>query len=219
MDNIDMPIMSSYFDESIFVDGWVFKNARNAYPISVFNKADSFILKNVHNIPVTETCQVGDNAYSINPINPCARINIYSLDNRHSSTYNIYPRTLITVIHDSAIIDLPIRKIDLILLCDERCVYEVNPDLSPLESAIMLKFYSLQIANNDRYSNLKNCLNITSTLYHKVMFWFDNDKYPWFSFDRSNLSIRNFNGEHIYKNVIINDPSSVQLPFYENALI
>lgn len=219
MENIDIPIMSSYFDESVFIDGWVFKNARNAYPISVFNRADSFILKTVHNISVIETCQIGDNAYSLNPINPCARVNIYSLDNRHSSTHNVYPRTLITVIHDSAIINLPIRKIDLVSLIDETCVYDANPDLSSLESAIMLKFYSLQIANSDdAYPNLNNRLYITATLYHKVMFWFESDKHPWFYFDRSNISIRNVNGEYIYKNSIINDPSSVYLPFYENAL-
>lgn len=216
---MNIPVMSSYFDESVFIDAWVFKNSRIANPISVFNKADSFIMKTVHKLPVIETCQLGDSNYSLNPVNPCARVNIYSLDNRHSSTHNVYSRTLFTVIHDSSIINLPTRGIDFEpLMPDKPRIYDANPELSSLESAIMLKFYSLQIANIDGYDSYKKSLNITSSLYHKVSYWFENDKHPWFVFNRSNVSIRNFNGEYLYKNDVINDPSLLYLPFYESAL-
>lgn len=78
--DIDIPIMSSYFDESMFLDAWIFKDTM--HPVFVFNRADAFIIHDIHNIPVIETCQVHDNNYSLNPINPWAPINIYSLDNK-----------------------------------------------------------------------------------------------------------------------------------------
>lgn len=217
--NIDIPIMNSYFDESVFLDGWIFKRPRNVHPVSVFNRADSFILKNVHGVSTIETCQIGNNNYSLNPINPCARINVYSLDNRHSSTYNLYTHKIINVIHDSAASNERLRIINLDVL-NEIENYEIldsNPDLTSLESAIMLKFYSLQIANNDIYKS-RQSLNITATLYHKVSLWFEFDSRQWFAFDRTNLLVRSFNGEYVYKNKIINDPIELPRTFYDTPL-
>ena len=221
--NLDIPIMTSYFDESVFVDGWIFKNSNTEYPVSVFNRADDFILKQVHGIPTIETCQIGDNNYSLNPVNPCARVNIYSLDNRHSSTNIVYAHKPINVVHDSAVIDGNLRIINFEKLSIGRAdddsieVFDSDASLTSLESAIMLKFYALQLTNNNVYKH-KQCLNITATLYHKIAMWFESNAHQWFTFDRTDLLVRNFNGEYIYRDTVINNPISLPVSYYDKSL-
>jgi len=217
-----VPTMCSYFDESVFMDCRVFKNYDE--PVSVSNRADMFLLKDIFNINVITNCNVIDTGYALNPVNPCAKINIYSLDVLHSRTRDTYSHTPMIVVddHETNILNgksFLIKPIylELVKFSEDKTIYTINEHLTDTEMAIMLKYYSIQCA----YIKPNENIYITTELYYKILNSFSSDNRKWFIIDSSkqNIIIRTDTGELISNNQIINVPNQNFLTFYEPEMI
>jgi len=217
-----VPTMCSYFDESVFMDCRVFKNYDE--PVSVSNRADIFLLEDIFKINVITKCNFNDTGYALNPVNPCAKINIYSLDVLHSRTRDTYSHTPMMVVDDDktdifnekSFIIKPIY-LESVKFSEDITIYTVNEHLTDTEMAIMLKYYSIQYA----YIKPNKNIYITTELYYRIVNSFSSDNRKWFIIDSSkqNIIIRTNTGELFSNNQIINVPSQKFLKFYEPEMI
>jgi len=130
----NIPIMSSYFDESVFMNCEVFKNYNR--PVSVSNGAYMFLLKDVFKINTVTRCDVNDTGYSLNPVNPCAKINIYNLDVSHSRTRDTYSHKPIIVVDTHGVIK-PLF-LEPVNFKNETEMYDVNENLTPVENTLYI---------------------------------------------------------------------------------
>ncbi|MGI4816655.1 MAG: hypothetical protein ACRYE7_01560 [Janthinobacterium lividum] len=206
------------------MDSRVFKTYDG--PVSVSNRADMFLLKDVFKINVITACNVHDTGYALNPVNPCAKINIYSLDVLHSRTRDTYSHTLMTVVdeRDKKLINDKGFSIKLVSLesvtfseDNNTKIYTTNEGLTDTEMAIMMKYYSIQNAYIKPYDNIY----ITTGLYYRILKSFSSDKRKWFIVDsvKRNIIIRTDTGEVVSNSRIINVPDKKFLKFYEPEMI
>lgn len=230
-----VPPMSSYFDECVFIDCSVFKQP-NAGPVSVSNRADRFILEKLFGVPTTtsEACNSTDAAtvvvvespvYSLNPNDPYAKINIYSVNATHSRTLKTYPHTVMDVVETAVSAGGDIVPIDLVPATADGGkglkTYTTNDKLTSFEMAVMLKYYSIQAAaaSSAEDCGLRASLRVTDILYHNVAPWFRSDKRKWFSVDdvKKHIIIQIADtGELVSNDRVLNVPNSAFLRHYES---
>jgi len=202
-----------YFDESIFTTGESFLPFNH---VNVYNRADAYLVeklklqigyddeciykelksKNIKivemgatlaNISAKDASKLASIAVNLNPRKPCRGINVYSFNlanNRIEKTINF------NQIHVSdGISNDPITIAEYI----PETIYTVG-DLTPFESAIMIKYYTINNPN----------VYITRHLYNTIERYFDNVR-EWFNYKPIGI-IQNALGELLYKNQIINVP-------------
>jgi hypothetical protein len=147
-----------YFDESLFDDGFSFRNYKI---IVVNNRADKMLatrLKSSSRI-LDHTCDElkknrsdidHDSIVNINPKVPCIGTNVYTLNSRNKRIAISLPYNpiVVTIKTDS---DDTFRKLDINEYADiiddgdaTMHKFDINDDLTPLESAIMVKYLALK---------------------------------------------------------------------------
>lgn len=199
----------SYYDESLFVDGIAIKNYD---PVGVSNRADEYLVKKYgkDTRPICVSTQA-----AVNPVVPCKGVNIYTMNRRHRVTHRVYGHSKIRVTADKTNTTTPIT-------IGERTpnvVYDYNKELTPLEMAIMLKYYSMSLANRDRADDDTPLVAITPHLYHTVSEHFERADYcadrcarNWFEIEsEDSVVVQTPDRELVFKNRIINLPD---LTFY-----
>lgn len=208
----NVPSLKTLFDETVFVTGG--RSEFGTGPVFVANRADKFILNSVFGIPTVDTCRTsamlaadaGATTYSLNAPNPCADLNVYSMSARHCNNRNgALPHRTIRVMQNLNV-DAAVQQI-VPITCDfftPNVVYTDNLALTVFEMAVMLKFYSLQLASDVSASDVG--LKITLTLYHKCAQFFDGDSRIWFYFDRKRIVVANNLGEYTINGAIVNFP-------------
>lgn len=154
------------FDESVFKSGSLFVGLPS---ICVYNNADQFLVKRL-GLDTSLTAGV-----HLNPDKPTIGLNVYSMrtwpNHVMSKVVSLQMPNIITV----GMCSSDSRPID----CDEydsTVVYTINPYMTTLESAIMLKFYAINF-NNVRAS---------AELRALVDSYFDADR-DWFSTENCTL--------------------------------
>lgn len=180
-----------YFDESLFTDGRTFSQFNQFNKINVYNKADRYLATRLN---LTINDNDATNTLNINPPLPGSGINIYTMDISNKTLKRLEPYNPILVYqerNEAAINKIPIYVGEHV----EGNVYDVNNDLTALESAIMLKYYAIQ-----------HNIFITRHLYNLVMSNFV-DYRKWFKEDLNHLIIQTFNGQLWQNGQIINIPN------------
>ena len=234
----------SIFDESIFVDGFSFLNYEN---IKISNKADEFLIKNkFKNKKIFYSCKnlidISINSWA----SPCSNKNIYTLYKKDSflpmKIYKIYNNTPIIVscfndYNDDDDDDDDDRnynkeiynKIDLIsynkLKKQNNTVFlKDNVDLSSLEKAILLKYYSIanEPSNNNNNNNnneKKIKIKISFKLYEKIYeYFYEKFDRIWFNFDLQNKLIEKENKEIYLNDELVNIPNYLTGIYSLNSL-
>ncbi|AYP97960.1 GrBNV gp97-like protein-like protein [Mauternbach virus] len=203
-----------YFDESIFTTGESFLPFSH---VNVYNRADAYLVekvklqvgfddecvynelksKNVNMLEMSanltkmndkQTNKLDTLSINLNPRKPCRGINVYSFNlanNRIEKTINFNQ-----VYVSDGISNNPITIADYV----PETIYTVG-ELTPFESAIMIKYYAINNAD----------VSITRHLYNTIEQYFDNVR-EWFNYKPIGV-IQNSNGELLYKNEIINVPN------------
>lgn len=169
-------IMKSYYDESVFVDCLMFKNMTNEL-VYVSNSVDRFLLERL-NIRTTDICQKAN--FSPNPVNLCAKVNIYSLKKQHTTNNFFYNHSKIYVVRDTlnkstvadctnCVNDFNYKMLEL-SESSLSIIYEPNNDLTAFEMALLVKFYSFFTAigpdtdSTDHTTRLQDSVKISVTL-------------------------------------------------------
>lgn len=165
-----------YFDESVFDDvGFTLKSYDS---ISVTNRADEWLIQKLGKIPIKSSCTrltnksgVGDipteKIANLNPHIPCIGTNLYSLDNYALESLIVVPFYQVTVTNSNGTQILNITD-----EFDEAAVFTNNSDLTPFESAIMIKYYSK-----------KKAITIDHKLYELIHKFVKNSSQKLFRFE------------------------------------
>lgn len=172
----------SYFDETIFTYG----ESLYKYPqINAYNAADEYLLKR-QNILVgnADNAKLGAN---LNPRTPSLGIDIYSMDNKNVRIESVVPFNQILIYDGDTTTPITIEE------HVPGRIYTVGT-LTPLESAIMLKFYAVNFSD----------VYITKHLYIYAAPYFQDDR-GWFR-NTSIGVIQNDKKELIMDNQILNIP-------------
>lgn len=199
---------NSYFDESLFVDGLAVKN----YDIvGVSNRADEFLVEK-HGKRATPV-HVGCRA-AVNPTSPCAGVNVFTMSRKHRVVHRVYNFGKIRVAGDAKHV-VPITIADPV----PDVVYDFNKNLTPVEMAVMLKYYSMSSANRRDVAGDDDdtqTVRISSHLYHTVFEFFDDSDYSpggsirnarnWLDDILNNSLVRLPSREIVYRNQIVNVP-------------
>lgn len=174
--------MNSYFDETLFVDARsildFIKNSKtpSKYRVNVWNHVDMYLLNNfnikftMHGCESSSSSSVNPNSdllfeidddealkiININPIKPCIGTNIYTIDMYNKKINQTEFFHQIEVVDENLI---ELQKYMPVSLDSYQpdVVYNMGL-LTPLETALMLKYYAI---NNDK-------VRITRLLYNKV---------------------------------------------------
>lgn len=160
-----------YFDEGIFDENGFCKSYNI---VAATNKADEFLIKKHGKIP-TQPCNLNAKV-SLNPHLPCFGMNLYSMNVggkqvlKSCKFHKIFvtEQNSTNLLHISEYNKLENTSSEVNDINMHFVVYGYNKDLTPLESAIMLKYYT-------RYSNIY----ITIELYLYVKNQFQDGK-DWF---------------------------------------
>lgn len=168
--------MSIYYDETIFTDARTF---RKYSEVNVFNLADKYLFARA-NIQTYSTCETGgddDNGeqctlksgmvnsiVNVNPRRPCRGINIYTLNINNKKIAQTEPFNQITVFQGESVEPLTLDEYV------PQTVYTVGR-LTPLESAIIIKYYAINNAG----------VLITRHLFGLIKEYF-NDQRSWFTY-------------------------------------
>lgn len=204
--------MKFYYDESVFIDCFIYRKMKQ--PIAVFNGADKFLLSR-YNLPIREKCQ--ETLIALNPVNPCADLNMFSLSKKYSFNNFVYRHSVVHVVRQTSETDI----FKAITFEDPAydIIYDVNNELTSMEMAIMVKFYSLQCAayKETDPSDSNNLVKITATLYHTIAKWFYDDDRNWFRFDNQSAIMRNAIGHNLKNGQLINAPL-LQLTRYDHEV-
>ncbi|AQN78588.1 ACH96174.1 GrBNV gp97-like protein [Kallithea virus] len=197
-----------YFDESIFTTGESFLPFNH---VNVYNKADRFLVERAnlqmgyevqceqsrqqrylqYQLPEQEPKSLPDVVVNLNPKKPCRGINIYSFNIANNRIEKTISFNQIKV-SNASIVESDMKPV-MIEEYTPNSIYTVG-DLTPFESAIMIKYYTINNAN----------VTITQHLYLTIEKFFDNVR-NWFDY-KSNGSIQNQYGEIWFENKIINVP-------------
>lgn len=171
------------FDESIYCNMFTFYHFEI---VNVFNKADKFILERQNHKISYLKC---DSELSINPLNSNSAVNIYTVNKSNKipqAIYHFFPIEIVLNIESNK--DLIVKPLNVEIF-QENVIYDYNKSLTSIESAIMIKYYSIKY-------NLK----ITKQLFYFIYEQFMNDNRVWFS----NLkSLGNINYQTISNEIII----------------
>lgn len=202
-----------YFDESIFVDGRTITKYKS---INVTNKADRYLATrlNLNVVDVmtndaettTNTSIVKDDlVINLNPKLPSKGINIYTMDISNKIPQQLEPYNQIVVYDhfNDDDMNITMMKSKVPIYIGEHVegnVYDVNVELTALESAIMLKYHAIN-----------GIVFITRNLYNLVLLEFV-DYRRWFKYD-DRLVIQTQTGELIRDGITINIPN-LQLSTY-----
>lgn len=195
--------MDSYFDETIFTHGESFSMYSK---INVYNNADAFLVSK-QNIKVGDNCTPFDSnndepskddefIVNLNPRGECMGINFYSLMPMNKQIKKLTPFNQISIYDGETTTPLVIDE------HKSGSIYTVG-QLTPFESAIMLKYYAIN--NSDVY--------ITKHLYALVKDLFQDSR-AWFNYNSVGI-VQNYNKELIFNNEILNVPI---LTFSSNAV-
>lgn len=184
--------MTELFDESVFHDFSAFKNFNI---IGVSNEADKFLLRNSR-LKIVKPCN--QNAQiTLNPIQPCRGVNVYSMKFKTSTFTNLLTFKEIYVKKIDNVTPIEIKEYE------PNKNYTINKKLTNLESAIMIKYYAF-IAP----------IIISYELYTIIKSEFI-DYREWFILDDIPI-IQNINHELEFKSNLLNKPN---LHFYETELL
>lgn len=199
-------IGSDYFDESIFDDGF---SLRNYEVIVVNNRADKMLASqlmmsgNEQRRVLEHSCDTlkhetstipHDRIVTLNPRIPCIGTNVYTLNSRNKRVAISLPYHLpivVTVTPDDTFSKLLINEYSDIRTNhddddndDARPLkFDMNADLKPMESAIMIKYLAM-----------KRNLVITMNLYLYINKYYVDHR-QWFTFDDTVGVIENRNHE------------------------
>lgn len=191
------------FDERIFLPHYFLIN--HVYGnelISVNNEADKWILSNFHKHNNVKVDACNEANIHLNPKLECIGTNIYTINRAHHTNVFLLPYLKFFVLTDQTYMNnkeynmkqLNIENFDKNLIFTT--VFTVNPNLTDLEHAIMLKFYSINMAQNGTCKDNKNLyINITTELFDKIFNIFHtNDvnlsiKRQWFTFDKNSKNV------------------------------
>lgn len=180
------------FDESIFKSGSFYVGLPS---ICVYNNADRFLVKRL-SLSVDY-----DAVVHLNPDRPTAGVNIYSIrvwpSHAMSKVVSLQAPSTIAV----GLCSGDSRPIDCVEY-DSTALYTINPNITALESAIMLKFYAI---NYDK-------VRATAYLRALVDSYFDTDR-DWFATDNCTLIF-----QHPNKQIFDEQGKDVNLPplnFYD----
>lgn len=201
-----------YYDESLFVDGLAI---RNYDPIGVSNRADEYLVRRCGK--ATRPICIGT-AAAVNPVSPCTGVNIYTMSRRHRVVHRVYRLGKISVVGDA-------RRAVPITIAEPapNGVYDFNAELTPLEMAIMLKYYSMTLARReddaDAGSGVDDAgglVQISSHLYHTVFAYFDHsDSFTdgsyrnalnWLDDELNDSVVQLPNRELVHRSRIVNVP-------------
>lgn len=212
-----MPLSSAsarhYFDESLFVDGLAI---RDYDPIGVSNRADEYLVRR-YGKGARPIC-IGT-AAAVNPASPCAGVNIYTMSRRHRVVHRVYRLGRIRVVGDA-------RRAVPITIAEPvpDSVYDFNADLTPVEMAIMLKYYAMTLARREDDASTAGSgaddasvpVEISSHLYHTVFAYFDHadshtggshrNALDWLDDDLTDALVQLPNREVVHRNRIVNVP-------------
>jgi hypothetical protein len=178
-----------YFDETLFTDG---RTITEFNKINVYNQADRYLATRL-NLNISENATNDPNTLNINPPLPGSGVNIYTMDitNKTPQRLEPYNQILIHNDHSDGVVKTPIFIGEHI----EGNVYDINKELTDLESAIMLKYFAIH-----------HNVFITRHLYNFVMMKFV-DYRKWFKEDFGHLIIQTFNGQLWQNEQVINVPN------------
>lgn len=201
--------MQTLFDESVFLDGLIFHtlNKENDF-IFTTNAVDTYLVERL-GYKVTNVCN--ESHIALNPVNPCAKINIYSLKRRNATNNYLYNHSVVHIFQNriaNASKDNFIMKPLEIAEPNFNLIYDVNDNMTAMEMGILIKYFSFTAASGFvKPSTFENSIKITSTLYHYIWEWFQNDKRIWFAFDMANFITKNNTGRVEINGNIINRPT------------
>lgn len=173
-----------FFDETIYTTGLTlvrFPRDR----VRTFNRADAFIVDLFYNDSDAGDNDVGAAAtktptadrfaaqLNVNPLQPGRGTDVYTMElrNRVHRTMAIIPKPITVVAPAQR--TWPVQPIALDTL-RSGVVYEPSDELTPFESAIMLKYYALNAAEPNQ------TVRILPTLYFEVRSFFGTDARCWF---------------------------------------
>lgn len=162
-----------YFDESVFDDvGFTLKSYDL---ISVTNRADEWLIRKLGKTPIKSSCTETNGTGSVptakianlNPHIPCIGTNIYSLDSNALESLIVVPFYQVSVTNS-----IGVQTLEIADAFDETKVFTTNPELTPFESAIMIKYYSK-----------KKAITIDYKLYELVHKFIKNTSQKLFRFE------------------------------------
>lgn len=186
-----------YFDESVFCNNDYFKNYEN---ISVSNKADEFLIKKLGK-KTSKSCSL-NSQISLNPTSSCFGINLYSMNVCGKQVLNTCKFNKLYVTDQKSTNLLQISEYNKLEnenddFTSHNVIYGYNKELTSIESAIILKYYT-------RYSNIY----ITIKLYLYIKNQFKDGK-NWFFVP--NLGIIKDENNYLYDENYLLDMFTIQL--------
>lgn len=163
-----------YFDESVFDDvGFTLKSYDL---VSVTNRADAWLIERLGKTPVKSYCtRAGSDrgavptakVANLNPHIPCIGTNLYSLDNTALESLIVVSFYQVSVTNT-----LGTQVLQITDTFNDTEVFTINPELTPFESAIMIKYYSK-----------KKAITIDHKLYELIHQFIKNKTQKLFRFE------------------------------------
>lgn len=185
-----LPSALIYFDETLFTDG---RSITEFNKVNVYNRADRYLATRL-NLNLSEN-ENSTNTLNVNPPLPGSGVNIYTMDITNKTPQRLEPYNQILIHNDYNNADNVIKTPIFIGEHIEGNVYDVNKEITDLESAIMLKYFAIH-----------HNVFITRHLYNFVIMKFV-DYRKWFKEDLDHLIIQMFNGQLWQNGQIINVPN------------
>lgn len=168
----------AFYDESIFVDGM---SLRGTNEIGVNNRADRFLVTRLGKQASESVCA----KVSLNSYNMCNGVNIYTLSKTNKHMFRVYPYNRVIISSGLETETYPIRNVTVseppgVEPCPNTrldsttepvaipYVFDINPELTDYEQAIMIKYYAIHYR-----------VTITRQLYHTIFTYFQDGR-SWF---------------------------------------
>lgn len=167
--------MKIYFDESVFENGF---SLRAFSTLIVSNRADAYLGERLKKrVIVAKTCadESDTDAVNVNARVPCRGINVYTMDASSKRLLRSagYKQIVVLTTYDTD----NARPLHIGEHIGEPYVYDINSDLTSLESAIMLKYYAVSTSMDEARP-----VFVTRTLYRYAREKFVDTR-AWFRFD------------------------------------
>lgn len=172
------------FDESIFKSGSFFVGLSS---ICVYNNADRFLVKR---LGLREDPNA---AVHLNPNSPTVGVNVYSI--------RLWPSHVM-----SKVVSLQAANTIAVEMCpgdscpidcveyDSKALYTINPNVTALESAIMLKFYAI---NYDKVRATADLRAFVDSYFDTDRKWFVTNNNCTLNFQHPNKQIIDERGKHV----------------------
>lgn len=179
-----------YSDESIFTNG---RNLQIYDVINVYNRADEYLIRRLNKTPsfncigkTHQTNNLEKFIANINPKIPCLGVNIYTLSLLNSNLQDIEPFNQVIIYEGET--KTPIYIGEHV----DGNIYDIG-DLTPLESAIMIKYFAI----NYQIFITRHLYKIIEPYFEDIRVWFETKNYG---------IVQNNKKELILNDQIINAP-------------